>query len=188
MKLRDYIDVLNIFVLVSLLFLFIMSKNENTDLSLKNQRLNADMNITASAYLAMIEYVSSVNEEIQLRQDITSLVVDAARAYNIEPMFLAKVIKSEGNFRPNPNHTLPNVKGSAGINTNVHRDLKNNAFSFTGNIYSGAEILSKYIEDSDSLTLAITRYKGLSPLGLNQAKSVVKEYDRYWFNRECEKK
>lgn len=185
---RDYIYVLYVFLISILSVLVVTYKNENAELRLENQRLNTDMNITANTYLAMIEYVGSVNEEIQLRQDITSLVIDAARAYNIEPMFLAKVIKSEGNFRPNPNHALPQVKGSAGINTGVHKDLKNNAFSFTGNIYSGAEILSKYIEDSDSLTLAIARYKGLSPLGLTQAKSVVKEYDRYWFNRECEKR
>ena len=185
---RDYIYVLYLFLISMLCGLLIIEKSVNTELRLENQRLNTDINITANTYLAMMEYLGTVNEEIQLRQDLTSLIVDAARTYGIEPMMLAKVIKSESNFRPNPNHGLPQVKGSAGINTNAHKQLKNNASSYTGNIYSAAEILAKYVEDSDSLTLAIARYKGLSPLGLSQAKSVVKEYEMYWTNRECEKK
>ena len=185
---KDYIYLLYIFLISVLCGLLIIEKSVNTELRLENQRLNTDMNITANTYLAMIEYVGSVNDEIQLRQDLTSLIIDAARTYGIEPMMLAKVIKSESNFRPNPNHGLPQIKGSAGINTNAHKQLKNNASSYTGNIYSAAEILARYLEDSDSLTLAIARYKGLSPLGLSQAKSVVKEYEMYWTNRECEKK
>ena len=185
---KEYLIVLYAFMVLVLSVLVITSKHENTELRLENQRLNTDMNITANTYLAMIEYVVTVNEEIQLRQDLTSLIIDAARTYSIEPMMLAKVIKSESNFRPNPNHGLPQIKGSAGINTNAHKQLKNNASSYTGDIYSAAEILARYVEDSDSLTLAIARYKGLSPLGLSQAKSVVKEYEMYWTNRECEKK
>ena len=185
---RDYIYVLYLFLISVLCGLLIMEKSVNTELRLENQRLNTDINITANTYLAMMEYVGTVNEEIQLRQDLTSLIIDAARTYGIEPMMLAKVIKSESNFRPNPNHGLPQIKGSAGINTNAHKQLKNNASSYTGNIYLAAEILARYVEDSDSLTLAIARYKGLSPLGLSQAKSVVKEYEMYWTNRECEKK
>lgn len=113
--------------------------------------------------------------EVVLRQDITSVIVDAARSYNIDPMLLAKVIKSESNFRPNPKHVLPHIIGPAGINTKVWKDTKHNPHSYVGNIYTGAEILSFYLEDSDSLTMALTRYKGLSPLGLKQAKEIVKE-------------
>lgn len=113
--------------------------------------------------------------EVVLRQDITSVIVDAARSYNIDPMLLAKVIKSESNFRPNPKHALPHIIGPAGINTKVWKDTKHNPHSYVGNIYTGAEILSFYLEDSDSLTMALTRYKGLSPLGLKQAKEIVKE-------------
>ena len=113
--------------------------------------------------------------EIVLRQDITSLIVDAARSYNIDPMLLARVIKSESNFRPNPKHALPHVIGPAGINTKAWKHTKHNPHSYVGNIYTGAEILSFYLEDSDSLTMALTRYKGLSPLGLKQAKEIVKE-------------
>jgi len=115
--------------------------------------------------------------EVALRQDITSLVVDAARSYNLDPKLLAKVIKSEGNFRPNPKHALPHVIGPAGINTKAWKTTLHNPNSYVGNIYAGAEILSHYIEDSDSLTLALTRYKGLSPLGFAQAKQIVKEME-----------
>jgi len=113
--------------------------------------------------------------EVVLRQDITSLIVDAARSYNIEPMLLAKLIKSESNFRPNVKHSLPNIVGPVGINTKAWKDTKHNPHSYVGNIYTGAEILSFYLEDSDSLTMALTRYKGLSPLGLRQAKEIVKD-------------
>lgn len=127
---------------------------------------------------ALIEYTASVNEEIQLRQDLTSLIIDASRAYNIDPKLFAINIKSESNFRPNPQHTLPHVKGSAGINIKANNKLKHNANSYVGNIYASAEILARYIETSDSLTLALTRYKGLSPLGFSQAKQVVEEYNK----------
>ena len=115
--------------------------------------------------------------EVVLRQDITSLIVDAARSYNLDPKLLAKVIKSESNFRPNPKHALPHVVGPAGINTKAWKTTLHNPNSYVGNIYSGAEILSHYIENSDSITLALTRYKGLSPLGLSQAKQIVKEME-----------
>lgn len=115
--------------------------------------------------------------EIVLRQDITSVIVDAAREYNIEPMLLAKVIKSESNFRPNPHHKLPYVVGPGGINTKEWKHLKNNPHSYVGNIYCSAEILSKYLENSSSLTNAIAKYKGFSKEGLKQAKEVVKDYN-----------
>ena len=127
---------------------------------------------------SLIEYTASVNEEIQLRQDLTSLIIDAARAYNIDPKLFAINIKAESNFRPNPQHALPHVKGSAGINIKANNKLKHNANSYVGNIYASAEILARYIETSDSLTLALTRYKGLSPLGFSQAKQVIEEYNK----------
>ena len=127
---------------------------------------------------SLIEYTASVNEEIQLRQDLTSLIIDASRAYNIDPKLFAINIKSESNFRPNPQHALPHVKGSAGINIKANNKLKHNANSYVGNIYASAEILARYIETSDSLILALTRYKGLSPLGFSQAKRVVEEYNK----------
>ena len=126
----------------------------------------------------LINYTTSVNEELQLRQDLTSLIIDASRSYNIDPKLLAITIKSESNFRPNPQHALPHVKGSAGINVKANSKLKHNASSYVGNVYASAEILSRYIETSDSLTLALTRYKGLSPQGFGQAKEIIKEYNK----------
>ena len=127
---------------------------------------------------ALINYTTTVNEELQLRQDLTSLIIDASRSYNIDPKLLAITIKSESNFRPNPQHALPHVKGSAGINVKANNKLKHNASSYVGNVYASAEILAGYIETSDSLTLALTRYKGLSPQGFGQAKEIIKEYNK----------
>ena len=126
----------------------------------------------------MANSVLFLSEEVQLRQNITSLIVDAGRSYNIDPKLLAITIKSESNFRPNPQHALPHVIGSAGINVKANNKLKHNASSYVGNIYASAEILAGYIETSDSLTLALTRYKGLSPQGFGQAKEIVKEYNK----------
>lgn len=138
-----------------------------------NEQLQVEKQINEDLY----QENKILANEVVLRQDITSLIVDAARSYNLDPKLLAKVIKSEGNFRPNPKHALPHVVGPAGINTKAWKTTLHNPNSYVGNIYSGAEILSHYIEDSDSLTLALTRYKGLSPLGLSQAKQIVKEME-----------
>ena len=159
---------------VSAYFLY----SENMKLKSQNQVLVNDITVIANTYEAMIQYVELVNEELQLREDLTSLIIDAARSYSIDPKLLAIIIKSESNFRPSPQHKLPQVVGSSGINTKAHKTLKHNPNSYTGNIYASAEILAKYIEDSDSLTLAIARYKGLSPLGLKFAKEIVKEYHK----------
>ena len=127
---------------------------------------------------AMAATILILSDEVQLRQDLTSLIIDASRSYNIDPKLLAITIKSESNFRPNPQHALPYVKGSAGINVKANNKLKHNASSYVGNVYASAEILSRYIETSDSLTLALTRYKGLSPQGFGQAKEILKEYNK----------
>lgn len=149
-------------------------KEANYEIANLRDKLKVEADINEALYQ---ENKILVNEVV-LRQDITSLIVDAARHYNLEPMLLAKVIKSEGNFRPNPKHSLPHVIGPAGINTKAWKYTLHNPNSYVGNIYAGAEILSHYIEDSDSLTLALTRYKGLSPLGLSQAKQIVKEIEK----------
>lgn len=141
----------------------------------QNKVLREDLIVELNVSEQMYQENKILANEVVLRQDITSVIIDAARSYNLDPMLLAKVIKSESNFRPNPKHSLPNIIGPAGINTKVWTGTKHNPHSYVGNIYTGAEILSFYLEDSDSLTMALTRYKGLSPLGLRQAKEIVKE-------------
>ena len=140
--------------------------------------LKGQLQIEKDINEALYQENRSLANEVVLRQDITSLIVDAARSYNLDPMLLAKLIKSESNFRPNPKHALPHIIGPAGVNTKVWKTTLHNPNSYVGNIYAGAEILSYYIEDSDSLTLALVRYKGLSPLGLSQAKQLVKELEQ----------
>lgn len=137
--------------------------------------LKVDYSLLEQRSYLLEDTIEELEAEVKLRLDLTSLIVDAARSYNLDPMLLAKVIKSESNFRPNPKHTLPHITGPGGVNTKSWKSTKHNPHSYVGNIYSSAEILSHYVEDSDSLTLALTRYKGLSPLGFTQAKEIVKE-------------
>lgn len=120
--------------------------------------------------------VIGLKDEVELRQDITSLIVDSARAYNIDPRLYARLLKSESSFRPNPKHAVPYVVGMAAINIRAHKGLRSNPKSFVGNIYAGAEVLAGYLDSSDSLTMAITKYKGISTKGYYQANQVVKDY------------
>lgn len=180
MKEKTLVVVANILILVALSFMistayFYRIRDSQTTII---KTYVQDNKVLIELSEALIEYTSTVNEELELRQDLTSLIIDAARSYNIDPKLLAVTIKSESNFRPNPRHALPYVKGSSGINVKANNKLKHNASSYVGNIYASAEILSQYIETSDSLTLALTRYKGLSPLGFSQAKKIILEYSK----------
>ena len=151
-------------------------------MTVKVDQLTTDLN-TAQTTISkqqsdneqMALIILSLVDEVQLRQDITSLIVDAARAYNIDPKLLANLIKSESNFRPNIKHSVPHVECMAGINNKAHPKTLYNPSSITGCVYAAAEILAKYIDESDGLTLALTKYKGFSPLGHTQAKAVIKE-------------
>lgn len=164
-------------LLVLLLIAFIEVEKDLKDANYTIANLKEQLQVEKQINEDLYQENKILANEIVLRQDITSLIVDAARSYNLDPKLLAKVIKSESNFRPNPKHALPHVVGPAGINTKAWKTTLHNPNSYVGNIYSGAEILSHYIEDSDSLTLALARYKGLSPLGLSQAKQIVKEME-----------
>ena len=124
---------------------------------------------------AMAATILILSDEVQLRQDITSLIVDASRHYNVDPRLIANLIKSESNFRPNIKHSLPQVQCMSGINLKAHPKVLYNPDTITGCVFASAELLSKYIEDSDGLTLALTKYKGFSPLGHTQAKQVIRD-------------
>ena len=134
--------------------------------------------LTAKQYADNQEMATTIlilSDEVQLRQDITSLIVDASRHYNVDPRLIANLIKSESNFRPNIKHSLPQVQCMSGINLKAHPKVLYNPDTITGCVFASAELLSKYIEDSDGLTLALTKYKGFSPLGHTQAKQVIRD-------------
>ena len=171
-------NVLLLLVSITLIYATITHKTAAANYESSINSYKQDNAILVELSESLINYATSVNEELQLRQDLTSLIIDASRSYNIDPKLLAITIKSESNFRPNPQHALPHVKGSAGINVKANSKLKHNASSYVGNVYASAEILAGYIETSDSLTLALTRYKGLSPQGFGQAKEIIKEYNK----------
>lgn len=173
---RKIIGIVLVAVLTSYGFDFVFDKYK--ELKNDNVLLANEVRVQQDVIDDYLNEIQALTEEIVLRQDVTSVIIDASRSYNLDPVLLAIVIKSESNFRPNPKHTLPNIVGPGGINVKAHTKLKNNPNSYVGNIYASAEVLGKYVEDSDSLTLAIARYKGLSPLGLQQAKSVLKEYEK----------
>lgn len=159
-------------VFLCIAFLVVKLDNLKSDLDTANQTI-AQMR---SDNTQMANSVLILSEEVQLRQDITSLIVDAGRSYNIDPKLLAHVIKSESNFRPNPKHAVPHWVGPGGVNIKAWPHLRNNPYSYTGNIYASAEILSYYLDDSDTTLLALTRYKSLSPQGFAIAKSILKDY------------
>lgn len=163
-------------ILVLVTLLLSVGVQFTSDLATKYKVTLGDLNVTQNEYEVMRQVNKELLKEIELRQDITSVIVDASRSYKLDPKLLTLVLKSESNFRPNPNHKLPNVHGVGGINTKANPKTLHNPQSYVGNIYASAEILSKYVESSDSLTLALTRYKGLSPLGYRQARDILEEY------------
>lgn len=171
---KEYLQVIicSLGVFLCIAFLVVKLDNLKSDLSTANQTI-AQMR---SDNTQMANSVLILSEEVQLRQDITSLIVDAGRSYNIDPKLLAHVIKSESNFRPNPKHAVPHWVGPGGVNVKAWPHLRNNPYSYTGNIYASAEILSYYLDDSDTTLLALTRYKSLSPQGFAIAKSILKDY------------
>ena len=138
----------------------------------KLQKLTTEQHADNQAMAATILIFS---DEVQLRQDITSLIIDASRHYNVDPRLIANLIKSESNFRPNVKHSLPQVRCMSGINLKAHPKVLYNPDTITGCVFASAELLSKYIENSDSLTLALTKYKGFSLLGYTQAKQVIRD-------------
>ena len=171
---KEYLQVIicSLGVFLCIAFLVVKLDNLKSDLDIANQTI-AQMR---SDNAQMANSVLILSEEVQLRQDITSLIVDAGRSYNIDPKLLAHVIKSESNFRPNPKHAVPHWVGPGGVNVKAWPHLRNNPYSYTGNIYASAEILSYYLDDSDTTLLALTRYKSLSPQGFAIAKSILKDY------------
>lgn len=171
---KEYLQVIicSLGVFLCIVFLAVKLDNLKSDLATANQTITQ----MRSDNTQMANSVLILSEEVQLRQDITSLIVDAGRSYNIDPKLLAHVIKSESNFRPNPKHAVPHWVGPGGVNIKAWPHLRNNPYSYTGNIYASAEILSYYLDDSDTTLLALTRYKSLSPQGFAIAKSILKDY------------
>lgn len=172
MKSLNFILLSCILSLILILVVCYFHINKQTDLL---QDARQTIAIMHSDNREMATSLLVLTDEVQLRQDLTSIIVDAARHYNIDPLLLANLIKSESNFRPNIKHAIPNVVCMAGINTKHHTKTLYNPSSIAGCVFASAEILSKYIDDSDSLTLALTKYKGFSPLGHTQAKAVLKD-------------
>ena len=160
-------------VFSSLTIYLLIDQRTNIYQKLTSQQETIDKQASDNEQMALT--ILSLVDEVQLRQDITSLIVDAARAYNVDPKLLANLIKSESNFRHNIKHSVPHVECMAGINNKAHPKTLYNPSSITGCVYASAEILAKYINESDGLTLALTKYKGFSPLGHTQAKAVIKE-------------
>lgn len=159
--------------LSSLTIYLLIDQRANIYQKLTSQQETIDKQASDNEQMALT--ILSLVDEVQLRQDITSVIVDASRAYNVDPKLLANLIKSESNFRPNIKHSVPHVECIAGINNKAHPKTLYNPSSITGCVYASAEILAKYIDESDGLTLALTKYKGFSPLGHTQAKAVIKE-------------
>lgn len=161
---------LTIWLSVALYFIY----THNTSLKIQLRELQQLASSQHSDNSVMASTIIILSDEVQLRQDITSLIVDASRAYNVDPLLIANLIKSESNFRPNIKHSIPHVQCMSGINLKAHPKVLYNPATIAGCVFASAEILSKYIEDSDGLTLALTKYKGFSPLGHTQAKQVIR--------------
>ena len=138
----------------------------------------ADFNITKqNLYQLEIAY-NELNEKAQDMDTIQGVIYEAGKHYKVDPLLLTAIIKSESNFRPYPKHKLKHVVGIAGVNVPAHQNLvMYNPHSVKGNIWASAQILSSYNKDGN-MTLALTKYKGYSKLGKQQALEVIEDYKR----------
>ena len=88
---------------------------------------------------------------------------------------VASLIKTESDFKINPNHHLSGVYGQSGIYTTYHSDCPFNARCSKGNIYSCVWILNQCNLQSDGNTMiGLKYYKGYSKIGEERARQVVK--------------
>lgn len=88
---------------------------------------------------------------------------------------VGSLIKSESDFRINPNHGLKGVFGQSGIYTTMHPDNPFNARTPKGNIFSCVFILNQCSDQACGVTLtALKYYKGYSELGESRARQVVR--------------
>lgn len=138
----------------------------------------ADFNITKqNLYQLEIAY-NELNEKVQDMDTIQGVIYEAGKHFKVDPLLLTAIIKSESNFRPYPKHKLKHVVGLTGVNVLSHQDvLMYNPYSVKGNIWAGAQILSSYNKDGN-MALALTKYKGYSKLGKQQALEVIEDYKR----------
>lgn len=135
-----------------------------------------DFNITKQNLYQLEVAYNELNEKVQDMDTIQGVIYEAGKHFKVDPLLLTAIIKSESNFRPYPKHKLKHVVGLAGINVLSHQDvLMYNPYSVKGNIWAGAQILSSYNKDGN-MTLALTKYKGHSKLGKQQALEVIEDY------------
>ncbi len=135
--LRIMLAILSIGIIVAIPTINHLSTKVNnltSNLSAQSEQLaqaNSENELLAATIITLAD-------EVQLREDITSVIIDASRMYNVPPMLLTQTIRSESNFRPNIKHSLPAVECMSGINTKAHPKTLHNPTSLTGCIYASA--------------------------------------------------
>lgn len=128
--------------------------------------------------------IREVNSRINIAkaEEFANHIIVSSRAKGVNTLLLTELIASESSFDKNVKHSIKGVKGLTGVYAKYWIDDLRSARIIKKesdlddpliNITAGAHILSVYIKENKTLQLALTKYKGESNLGANQARSVL---------------
>ena len=141
-----------------------------TEVSMANHEIS-ELTIELDKYKSIEASIKSLGASDTEAQSI----IKAAEAYDINPLMLGALCKTESEFTQNCKHDLPYVIGAFGISTKDHTDLPANPNTFYGNAKCSAFILRQNLDKYDgNYKKAITAYKGICKTGRARADQVIK--------------
>ena len=130
-------------------------------------------------------YILAKNTDIseKVADKYAMTIVKESNKRGHSPIIQTALLESESTFRSNPKHALGGVVGMGGIYWDVwKKDLIREKIAFCKedlknpiiNIKASAYVVSCYMKEChQNNRLALTHYKGFSPLGRSQAENVL---------------
>lgn len=133
-------------------------------------------NLISKQHFLDMNVTKIYNNMLNKNYTYASYVYKASKLYSLDPLLLTSLINSESSFLPSVKHSLPHVKGLAGINYkywNIPND------TVEEQIHAGAIVLKHYLDRyNNDYIKALTAYKGISNLGKKQALLVYSKYKK----------
>ncbi|CUU91942.1 transglycosylase SLT domain-containing protein [Campylobacter hyointestinalis] len=133
-------------------------------------------NLIVKQHFLDINVTKIYNNMLNKNYTYASYVYKASKLNSLDPLLLTSLINSESSFLPSVKHSLPHVKGLAGIN-HKYWNIPNDTVE--EQIHAGAIVLKHYLDryNNDYLKTLIA-YKGISNLGRKQALLVYSNYKK----------
>ena len=154
-----------------------------TELDKKEKQLKEVSRVTET----IKAYIQDMNPDIneKMAEKYAKLIIKESEKRGTSPYIQAVLLKSESSFKRDPKHSIDGVVGMGGIYWDVwKKELKKEGIAYSKedlrnastNIKASAYILSCYMDECNAVPIrALTKYKGTSDLGRNQARLVLNE-------------